>query len=220
MPAFAAPPPRLDPCSSPANTGATDPVARDCLRSDRRATVPESQSAGGDQVKLEGAGGVLAQGRLVDERIVFTRVLYNQLDDRALQSRPKPGSAALSLPVTPSADTSSAAAGAVSATRRWMKRRVSVSSFHCTSCLSALNLGDHKEARLLGLAEIDPFDRARVDHRRVTAFIEILGFVDVPEGHIVEPRVAHQRGRHEPDRSPASRCARTHTARLPQRHEL
>ena len=59
-----------------------------------------------------------------------------------------------------------------------------------------------KNLSSLRFAEIHSLDAAGVDHRRLQAFVQILGFVDVAEGGVVQ-RVAHQRTGWLPVSSPS-----------------
>ena len=51
---------------------------------------------------------------------------------------------------------------------------------------------------VITLSPIDALDGAGIDHRRMAAWVEVLGFMDVSKRHIVQARVFHQRaGQHQ-----------------------
>ena len=63
---------------------------------------------------------------------------------------------------------------------------------------SFVYLGNDEVFLIIDLAKVHPFNRAGVDHRGMLAFVEVLGFVDVSHGDVVQFGVAHQAsGKHQ-----------------------
>ena len=55
------------------------------------------------------------------------------------------------------------------------------------------HVGNDKETIVGGLAKIHALDRARINGGRMVALVQVLGLVDMPQGDVIQTRIAHHR---------------------------
>ena len=137
-------------------------------------------------MKFKGAFGAPAQFGFIQQGFVLVRVRYRQAHDGIAQFiRPGQGGQAgrhdLFWLFNLHAPVDEAPAG-------------QLAPFHAGR-FSRLHVGDDEFFLVGHLAKIDALDRARVNHRRLQALVEVLRLVNVTERHIGKAQVAHQRSR-------------------------
>jgi hypothetical protein len=57
--------------------------------------------------------------------------------------------------------------------------------------LSFIHIGDDEELIVPGFPEIHSFDRSGIDYRGMFPVIQVLGFMDMTHGHIIQPGVSY-----------------------------
>ena len=63
--------------------------------------------------------------------------------------------------------------------------------------LALFDFGEHEEFVVIGFAKVDPFDRAWINHWGLIAKVNILGFVNMSQGHIIEARIFDKSARQD-----------------------